>query len=304
MIELQNVSKIYSKRNEGVRSVSYTFDDGKIYGIVGPNGAGKTTLINIIAGAHTQTSGTVLIENLDTIRDREESLMKVGWMPDSSKLNGFQKIIDQFEYFGAMRGLDYREAGKKGMELMIRFGLPKNIWNKTMQKLSLGQRRRVSLAFAVLNDPKNIVMDEPYNGFDPDGIRMISDFILEEKSKGKTIIVSSHILKELESIADNVILFENGMMKDEIGIEKLNNSRKVKIILEVKNPDENLLPFLSRLGDARRIGNTYQVITEQGPETDDLNTTLVKNGYVVLSFKNEKQTIEDFYFSNRKRQNN
>lgn len=300
MIELNGVSKVYGKSLEGVRKISYTFESGKVYGLVGPNGAGKTTLIRMLSGSHTQSEGSIAIDNYDIIRDRESALMRVGWMPDASILNGYWRIIDQFEYFGVLRGLSSADARAKAIELLKRFGIDQTLWNKTMRRLSLGQRRRVSLAFAVLNDPENILMDEPYNGFDPDGIRMISEFILMERDRGKTIIVSSHILKELESIADEVILIEKGKVVDSISKDSLEKSDLIKITLEVKNPDDTIIELLQSVGEVRRIGNRFEITCNSGEKADDLNTSLVRGGYKVTMFKTEKPTVEDFYFSKGK----
>ncbi len=297
MIQLQNVSKVYGRSMEGVKQISYTFEGGHVYGIVGSNGAGKTTLIRMLSGSHTQTYGSISVDNFDIIKEKEEALMRVGWMPDSSILNGYWRIIDQFEYFGVFRGLTNQEARMRGMELMRRFGVDEKIWNKSMRRLSLGQRRRVSLAFAVLNDPENILMDEPYNGFDPDGIRMISDFIIKEKMRGKTVIVSSHILKELESVADEVILIEKGKIVDTISKDSLEKSEILKITVEVKNPDDSLGELLSTLGEVKRIGSRYEITCNSGEKAEDLNSALVKNGYKITTFKIEKPTVEDFYFS-------
>ncbi|MGP6206749.1 ABC transporter ATP-binding protein [Cuniculiplasma sp. SKW3] len=300
MIELNGVSKVYGRSSEGVRKISYTFESGKVYGLVGPNGAGKTTLIRMLSGSHTQSEGSIVVDNYDIIKDRESALIRVGWMPDASILNGYWRIIDQFEYFGVLRGLGSVEAKTKAIELLKGFGIDQNLWNKTMRKLSLGQRRRVSLAFAVLNDPANILMDEPYNGFDPDGIRMISEFILNERNKGKTVIVSSHILKELESVADEVIMIEKGRIVDSISKNSLEKSELIKITLEVKNPDDTILELLESLGDVRRIGNRFEITCSSEEKVEDLNTSLVKSGYKVTLFKTEKPTVEDFYFSKGK----
>lgn len=300
MIEVNNISKVYGKSMEGINKISYTFEGGQVYGLVGPNGAGKTTLIRMLSGSHSQSYGSISIDNYDIIKEREKALMQVGWMPDTSILNGYWRIIDQFEYFGVLRGLTDVEARNKGIELLKQFGIDQKLWNKTMRKLSLGQRRRVSLAFAVLNDPQNILMDEPYNGFDPDGIRMISEFIIKEKNRGKTVIVSSHILKELESVADTVILIEKGRIVDSISKEILEKSGTLKVTLEIGNPDDMLGEMLQSMGDVRKIGNKYEITCNAGEKIEDLNSSLVKRGYKVILFKSEKPTVEDFYFSKEK----
>lgn len=298
MIDVNGVFYSYKKNVITLRNITKTFDQGKIYGIVGPNGAGKTTLLNLMSGVHTPGAGRILVDSYDIVNDREDSIKKIGLMPDGSFLDPDEKIINQMVHFASYYDLTLKEARERGLKLMTKFGLPEEFSRKSMRNLSLGQRRRVGLTMALLHDPDNILMDEPYNGFDPFGIKMVTDIMLEARNNGKTVIVSSHILKEVQAIADEFVYLENGQLLKSIDIETMSKNIG-KIWVKVLNPDDNLLRLLQTFGTVRRINQAYEITTpsDNKVETSDINSALVKENYRVDSIYYEKRTVEDEFFS-------
>ncbi len=301
MIELDNLTKTYGGKDSGIHNISVELKSGKIYGLVGENGAGKTTLIKTIAGIFRQNSGTVSIDGYDSTKERTNALMNIGLMPDGVMINFDHSIIQQLSFYGQTRGMSENESYEKAKMLLSRFGLGEKLHNSSMRRISLGQKRRAMLAMCMMNNPVNILMDEPYNGFDPDGMRMMNDVITYEKSKGKTIIVSSHILKELENIVDEIIFIKNGKIADQMDITSLNKIGNRKIIFTVSNPDDEILTLLEEYGGIRKIGNQYEISISSHMNTkpEEINTALVKSGYSVSSFRVENPSLEDVYFSKK-----
>ncbi|MCL5888821.1 MAG: ABC transporter ATP-binding protein [Candidatus Thermoplasmatota archaeon] len=298
MIDLSEVFYSYKKNTLTLKNITKSFNQGKIYGIVGPNGAGKTTLLNLMSGVHTPRTGKIAVDSYDIVKNREESIKRVGIMPDGSYLDPDEKIITQMVHFAFYYGIGPNEARARSLSLLAKMGLPEEYSRKTMRNLSLGQRRRVSLAVALLHDPENILMDEPYNGFDPFGIKMVTDIMLEAKNAGKTVIVSSHILKELQTISDEFNYIEDGQLLKSVDIETM--SRNVgKIWVKVLNPDDELMKLLQTFGVVRRINQAFEITTptDAKVETSDINSALVKENYKVDSIYYEKRTVEDEFFT-------
>ncbi len=298
MINLSEINFSYNAKKTILKDVEKKFSSGKIYGIVGPNGAGKTTLLNLMSGINIPKSGTVEVDGYDIVKDRTDALLKVGFMPDALYLDYEKSVLEQLVYFGTFYNMSFKESRIKAENLLTRFGLPKEFWTKAIRSLSLGQKRRVGITMATIHDPDNIIMDEPYNGFDPFGMKNLTDFVIAERDKGKTIIISSHILKEIQSIADEFVYIDNGKLvrsKETAEIEKTAG----KIWIRVKNVDDKLMTVLGRFGTVRRIGPEYELTPDPASpaETWDINNTLVSEKYNVESIRQEKRTIEDEFFS-------
>lgn len=300
MINLSDINFSYNSKKTVLKGIEKKFLSGRIYGIVGPNGAGKTTLLNLMSGINTPRRGTVEVDGYNIVKHRADALMKVGFMPDSLYLDYEKPVLDQLIYFGTFYNMTYKESAQRVTDLLKLFGLPNEFWKKPVKTLSLGQKRRVGITMATVHNPDNIIMDEPYNGFDPFGIKALTDFVLGERDKGKTVIISSHILKEVQAIADEFVYIELGKLlksKDTAEIEKTAG----KIWIRVNNPDDSLLSILSKFGTVRRIGPEYELTL--GPDNDvktwDINSTLVSEKYHVESIRQEKRTIEDEFFSGK-----
>ncbi len=302
MIELNALTRTYGNSESGIFNISGTLKTGKIYGIVGENGAGKTTLLKTISGILNPDSGSVIIDGYESIRERKEALTRIGFMPDGIIVNSDSPIIEMLAYYGQTRGLSREDSMEKATVLLARFGIDGRLVRSSLRRMSLGQKRRSMLAMSLMNDPMNILMDEPYNGFDPDGMRMVNDVITFEKGRGKTVIVSSHILKELESIADEVIFISNGKINDQIDVNNISKMGKKKVYLIISNADADLLGLLEGYGTVRQIGNQFEISLDSGNniKPEQINSAMVKSGYEVSSIRVENPSLEDIYFSKKK----
>ena len=199
MIEVQQVSRAFGTF-KAVDSISFSIKTGEIVGLLGPNGAGKTTTMRMITGFLDMDSGSIKIDNVDIRENPKESKRKIGYMPESAPL-----YADYLEYVAQMQNVNPKE---KVPQLAKTCGLT-DVMHKNISDLSRGYRQRVGLAHALMNDPEILILDEPTSGLDPNQIIEVRSLI-KEIGKTRTVIISTHILSEVEMICDRVIIISRG----------------------------------------------------------------------------------------------
>ena len=204
MIELSNVFRDFGNFR-AVNDISFSIPTGQIVGLLGPNGAGKTTTMRMIAGFLEPTSGTIKIDDFDITENPVEAKKKIGYMPESAPLYGEMIVEDYLKYVAKMQGADPEE---KAIKLCEQCGL-KEVMHKNISDLSRGYRQRVGLAHALMNDPEILILDEPTSGLDPNQIQDVRD-VIKEIGKTRTVIISTHILGEVEMLCGRVIIIAKG----------------------------------------------------------------------------------------------
>ena len=202
MLEIKNVSKSYDKKKLAINDISMTLEPGDLYGFVGPNGAGKTSLIRIINQITVQDSGQVLLDG-QTLKP--EHVRDIGYLPEERGLYKSMKVGEQCLYLAQMKGLSKSDA-KKQLDYWFDKLEIKGWWNKKIQELSKGMAQKVQFVVTVLHNPKLLIFDEPFSGFDPVNANIIKDEILELKKKGSTIIFSTHRMESVEELCDDIAL--------------------------------------------------------------------------------------------------
>ncbi len=205
MILLSSVSKKFKSSEGGKKAIdqiSFKAEEGEIIGFVGPNGAGKTTTMRLILGYLTPTEGKVTIDNLHPIDDRIKVLKKIGYLPENNPLYQEMKVNEYLRFIARVKGeLDLEE-------ITLKVGLGEVLTTK-IEELSRGYKQRVGLAAALISDPKILILDEPTSGLDPLEQEKIRDLIRKIAAK-KTIIFSTHILSEVEDVANRLIILNKG----------------------------------------------------------------------------------------------
>ncbi len=204
MIELKHVSRSFGSF-KAVNDVSFSIKTGEIVGFLGPNGAGKTTTMRMITGYLSADSGDILIDGQSIRLNEKASKKKIGYMSESAPLYGDMIVQDYLEYVAKMQG---ENAQEKIPMLCTSCGL-KEVMHKNISDLSRGYRQRVGLAHALMNDPEILILDEPTSGLDPNQITEVRNLI-KEIGKTRTVIISTHILGEVEMICDRVVIIANG----------------------------------------------------------------------------------------------
>ena len=218
MIEVSHVSRNFGDFR-AVNDVSFSIPTGQIVGLLGPNGAGKTTTMRMITGFLSPSSGSITIDGIDISENPVEAKKKIGYMPESAPLYGEMIVEDYLRYIADIYG---QNPDEKVPALCKECGL-KEVMSKNISELSRGNRQRVALAHALMNDPEILILDEPTSGLDPNQVEDVRD-IIREIGKTRTVIVSTHILSEVETICSRAIIISGGKLVADSSIEELKNS--------------------------------------------------------------------------------
>ncbi len=297
VLELKNVTKIMGNRKI-VDNVSFEINSGEIFGFLGPNGAGKTTTIKMITGLLKIDEGDILISNNDVKKNFEKALSQVGGIIENPEMYGYLTGRTNLEIYGRMHG----NISKERINEVIKLVKLENRVNDKVKKYSLGMRQRLGVAQALLHNPKLLILDEPTNGLDPMGIKELRDTLrhLAEK-EGLAVLVSSHLLSEMELMCDRVGIIDNGKIID---IKTLKDIKKQNI--------ESLITYeleVSNYSLARKIiENDYSKISEEitvdfkenkiliscsRDEIANVNKALIMENILVYTIKPINNTLED-----------
>ena len=207
----QKLEKTKEKKKEAVKDLSFTAYRGEVFGLLGPNGAGKTTTLRMLATLIKPDAGDALIDGASVVKSPQEVRGKIGFLTSELKLEEFFTPNYLFDFFSSLYNLKepVREARKK--QLFERFGID-GFAEVKVGNLSTGMKQKVSLVISLVHDPDIIIFDEPTNGLDVLTAKVVTDYLLELKEKGKTIIVSTHIFSLIEKICDRVGIVIDGTM--------------------------------------------------------------------------------------------
>lgn len=203
ILKIQGVSKSYGK-HKALSSVSLAVRSGSVYGLLGPNGAGKTSLIRIINQITAPDEGTVMFKGESL---RSEHIEHIGYLPEERGLYKKMKVGEQCIYLAQLKGLSKQEAVKRLTYWFERFDIMA-WWNKTIEDLSKGMAQKVQFITTILHEPELLILDEPFSGFDPINAKLIQEEMLRLKSKGATIILSTHDMGSVEELCDDIGLID------------------------------------------------------------------------------------------------
>ncbi|MBG9736395.1 ABC transporter ATP-binding protein [Paenibacillus alvei] len=235
VVELQNVTKKI-KGKTIIDNLSFSVRRGEVYGFLGPNGAGKTTTIRMMVGLMSMTSGNIMIEGHNIRTDRSKAMAHVGAIVENPELYKFMTGRKNLQHFVRMSGKPITEERIKEIVKLVDL---ENALDKKVKTYSLGMRQRLGVAQALLHNPSILILDEPTNGLDPAGIRELRDYLRHlAKKENISILVSSHLLSEIELMCDRVLIIQNGKFVGERSLdpnEEGQQSAAVAIRFEVDN---------------------------------------------------------------------
>lgn len=290
VIEISNVTKKYSEATV-VHSVSFSVKKGEIYGLLGRNGAGKTTIMKMLLGLVKPTEGYAHILGNDTNTGEGKAVLrKVGCIIENPGFYANLTGTENLHIFARLKALD-DEAVQKALALV---NLPYND-KKLFSKYSLGMKQRLAIANAVMHDPEVLILDEPINGLDPIGIAEVRKLLIDLKQSGVSILISSHILSEIESLADRIGIINDGKLIDEIHIaEWQNKTEGIKIFVQdTKQVKKVLLKEGVKESDIICLADGITVKSDIS--VAQLNTIFVGNGIEVSGIMKERMTLEDYF---------
>ncbi|MHC4639031.1 MAG: ABC transporter ATP-binding protein [Planctomycetota bacterium] len=299
MIQTKKLTKNYGNLT-ALSELDVTIDDGDIFGFIGPNGAGKTTTMRILATLLAPTSGQAFIDGLDVTKQGKKVRRLVGYMPDFMGVYDDLKVFEYLEFFAAAFDIE-RKKRKSIVEGVLELTDLKSKQNATVDSLSRGMQQRLGLARVLIHDPKVLVLDEPASGLDPRARIEIRELLRELKRMGKTIMISSHILSELEEICDHVGIIEHGKLvfsgtldqiRDRMGIQS-----KVRVrVAEGREKAVELLSALPQIQDVQVVNDFIAVTFGEGQDGDGLVArTLVQGGIDIISLEPEQLKLDEAF---------
>lgn len=246
MIEVQNLSKLYGT-SHAVEDVSFQVGKGEILGLLGPNGAGKTTTMRILTGFMAPTSGTARIAGFDILENSLEVRQNIGYLPESAPLYTEMTVRDYLNHMAAIRGVPKSKRNER-LEAALDAGKIEDRVDTIIRKLSKGYRQRVGIAQAVIHNPPVLILDEPSAGLDPRQRAETRQFI-KSLAKEHTVILSTHILPDVQESCDRVIIINKGKIVAQDTMENLAaiGSDNVSLTLTLKRPSESVLEKLEAL---------------------------------------------------------
>ncbi len=309
MIRVQNVSKNYGERT-AIKDLNFEIKLGEVVGFLGPNGAGKTTTMKMLTGFMTPSSGSIEICGFDVQKNPIEVKQKLGYLPETPPLYVDMTVGNYLNYVADLKKVPKAEKKKNITEVLESLKLTE-VKNRLIQNLSKGFRQRVGIAQALVSNPEILILDEPTVGLDPS---QVSEFreILKVLKGSRTIILSTHILQEVQASCERVIIINNGQIVAQNTIEELTSmaSRShqnnlgasiVKVILKVNRPSEDFKKVLARQNYIESVSlanssKSYEIICENNEKNFESIVRLVLDEKVGLQeFKKDSILLEDVF---------
>jgi len=304
LIKVENLSKNYDSV-KAVKSISFELNDGQVVGFLGANGAGKSTTLKIMTGYISPSSGNVFYGEKNIQDDTSEIQKDIGYLPELNPLYSEMIVHDYLKFISEVRGIsenDFKNAFQKVVEECSLNAVA----HRTIANCSKGYKQRIGLAAALIHDPKILILDEPVTGLDPNQIVEIRELI-KKLGKEKIVLMSSHILQEIQATVDRIIIINEGsIVADGSSEELLNDSAKGKadLKLEVSNADENDIRDMKATIPSIDIKNISKEdsftrinieFPSNGDPREDIFKYAVDKNWVILEMVTSKQNLEDIF---------
>ena len=303
MIEVKNLTKRYGT-NLALDHVSFTVEEGSIVGFLGPNGAGKSTTMNIVTGYLSATSGEVTVSGKNTLDEPNEVKKMIGYLPEIPPLYMDMTVK---EYLNFMYDLKKAKLPREQhLSEICRLVKIEDVYNRLVGNLSKGYKQRVGIAQALIGNPPVLILDEPTVGLDPKQIIEIRTLI-KNLGKNHTVILSSHILSEVQAVCERIIVINNGRLVADGATDTLAHdlSKDHRLLLRAEAPERELLHALKGLPhvlDVQSLGEkepgVFEMTVESEPDADlrrDIFLLLARKGWPLLAMKNMDLTLEDLF---------
>jgi len=309
MLEFQDLTKIFSKKaGPAISSVDFDVRDGETIGFVGLNGAGKTTTIRLAAGVALPTRGSISIDGKDIVKEKIDASREVGWVPEFPNFDMSSRAKSLMLYYAGFFGIPKSDAERRTKELLDEVKLT-GFENRPLRTYSQGMKKRFSLAASMLADPRNYLFDEILNGLDPEGIHFMRELVSSLKKQRKAILLSSHLLSEVDTLSDRVVFIHKGKImkiasRDELSGYGAQGSRILRLVVE--GLEDSGRDYLEKLGDKVEIFQEEQdpgtpgriIVSIRGfrGESYSVNADLVRMGTKVHELNYQRTSLEDYFF--------
>ncbi len=296
IIEVNNLTKDYGS-GRGVFNVSFKINKGEVFGFLGPNGAGKSTTIRHLMGFSKPQEGSTKIFDKETFQKYDEILNKVGYIPGEIALPAG---LTGWEFIRMMQDLQHIHNEEQLKRMLEMFKLDDITLKGETKRMSLGVKRKLAIVTAFMSDPDVLILDEPTSGLDPVMQETFIEFIKEEKERGKTILLSSHIFSEVDATCDRIAIIKDGKIVSEFIANDLKHAttKYYEIKFATSNDYKNFIKESSKEKDIYKIldkdeNNDYAFIATSD---DKINKVIeVLSDYSLKEFSNKKETLEDYF---------
>ena len=305
MIHVENLTKYYNEFC-AVDRISVDIHKGEVLGLLGPNGAGKTTTLRMLTGYFMPTSGTIRVKDYLLDENLLEIKKLIGYLPESAPLYHNMLVFDYLDYVAGIRGLDKDQRAFRIRQLVDLCGLGE-IMHRSINELSKGLNQRVGLAHAMMTDPEILILDEPTSGLDPNQIVEIRE-IIRKIGEEKTVILSTHILSEVEATCDRVVILNNGKIVADDHVENLKQTAGQKHFIHLELLNTDFQKVCHGLNGIQGIENTEQIDETPGGSLkvrlacesavdlrETIYQTIKQTSWVLIGFHQETKTLENIF---------
>lgn len=295
-IKVQNITKIFGTQ-KALDNVSFEIESGEIVGFLGPNGAGKSTMMKIITGFIPANNGEVFINNKNIVEEQNYIKRVIGYLPEQNPLYYDMYVLEFLRFIAGIYSLPNKKA--RINEVIELTGLIPEM-HKKISALSKGYKQRVGLAQAIIHNPQVLILDEPTSGLDPNQIVEIRNLI-KDLGKSKTVLLSTHIMQEVEAICDRVLIINKGLVVADNSIKGLQTKLKIKVRvlnLETLKPvDEKKVKAIAGVLQIQNLGNNnYNIEFDASKDIrQDIFNFVVKDDNTVLSLQLKEQSLEQVF---------
>ena len=303
MIQVENLVKNYGGVR-AVKSINFSISDGEIVGFLGANGAGKSTTLKILSGYLSPTLGKITINNLDVVKDTNEIKKMVGYLPESNPLYHDMIVYDLLEFTANIRDIHGQKFNNALDTVVKQCGL-KGVLHKSVGACSKGYKQRIGLACAMIHNPQILILDEPVTGLDPNQIVEIRELI-KNLGKEKLVLMSSHILQEIEATVDRIIIIDDGEIVADGSTKELIKKYKgnIQLSLEIKGATKEKIKKIQEKIENIKINKIvksklgYQVEIEYSEKDDpreEIFKVIAKSNWILLEMNPKSDNLEDIF---------
>ena len=308
MLEVKNISRHYGEK-KALDSVSFVIDSTEAVGFLGVNGAGKSTTMNILTGYLAPTEGEVLIDGVDLLTEPMKAKSKIGYLPEQPPLYQEMKVGEYLRFIYELKKVKKNKNIKKSqndyLKEIMELVKISDVKDRLIRNLSKGYRQRVGLAQALIGDPEILILDEPTSGLDPAQMREMRQLIAQ-LAKSRTILLSSHILSEVQAVCDRIIVLHQGKIVADGRTDSLSDSLsdQIEISLESEGKPSEVLYLLQDISSVEKAEQTgkisYRILLKHGCENSltvrrEIYNRMSRSNCNLLSMKEKKMSLEEVF---------
>ncbi len=303
MIKVSSLCRNYAAFR-AVDNVTFEVGKGEVVGLLGHNGAGKTTVMKMLTGFLQPTAGSITIDNMEIASHRYEVQKLIGYLPENCPLYSAMSVIDYLDWMADLKGVANQEKLQRIAAAIDATELQQLAYQH-ISTLSRGMRQRVGVAQAILNRPKVLILDEPTNGLDPGQIELMR-LLIRQAASWSTVILSTHILQEVEAVCDRVLIMRGGQLAVDAPLDSLHNSGQ--LVLKAQGGANTIITLLERLELVASVENNaaqgYRISVDPGREDETARMivkTLVNNGVEVSRISLQRDRLESLFRQDQER---